>query len=188
MHCDECLTSLAHADLEQLAELPGIADHVEHCGRCQPAAQLLLEASREAQRRVGLARSRQSDSEFVRGVAAAVERRRRARIVYAVSMLGLLIAAVITLSRFMSSIERAKQDLFPTLTTVTLTLNCISSQDAGNLISPYLRSHGSIYRLGSGPLNVITVRATDTEIAQVRGLLARFDQTTGGRCAPRVER
>ncbi len=183
MHCDECLTSLAHADLEQLAELPGIADHVKHCARCKPAAQLLVEASHEARRRVALAQSRRSDAELVRGVAAAVERRRRVRIVYAVAVLGLLIAAVMSFGRLVSSIERAKQEMFPTLTTVTLTLNCISSQDAGNLISPYLRSHGSIYRLGSGPLNVITVRATDTEIAQVRGLLARFDQTTGGRCA-----
>ena len=44
--------------------------------------------------------------------------------------------------------------------TETLELKCLSPAEAGTLISPYVRSNGSLYYLPTGGLRVITVKAT----------------------------
>jgi hypothetical protein len=67
--------------------------------------------------------------------------------------------------------------------TETLTLKCLSPEQAGELISPYVRSNGSLYYLPKSSLQVITVRATPGEMTAVKALLSRFDTAPAGSCS-----
>jgi hypothetical protein len=67
--------------------------------------------------------------------------------------------------------------------TETLDLKCLSPEQAGELISPYVRSNGSLYYLPKSALRVITVRATAQEMGAVKVILGRFDTAPAGSCA-----
>ena len=67
--------------------------------------------------------------------------------------------------------------------TETIPLTCLSSEQAGQLLSPYVRSNGSIYYVAKPPLKIITVRATPAELQTVHELLARFDGPGRPGCA-----
>lgn len=188
MRCEECMRLVLDADTERLEDLSGVAEHVGGCDQCRLAAQLIVDAEHEVRRQLKETRSRRSDAEVIRAVVASVERRRRARIVYVTLLIVMLPIAAFAASRVVGSLVRAKQEALPDLETVTLTVNCVTPAEAGELIQPYLRSHGSIYRVGTGSLSVITVRATDKEIAQVRELLSRFDSASRDRCAATARR
>jgi hypothetical protein len=68
------------------------------------------------------------------------------------------------------------------LVTETITLQCLTPTQAGELILPYVRSSGSAYYLGKGGINVLTVRATEKELAEVKRLVGRFDNVGASAC------
>ena len=68
------------------------------------------------------------------------------------------------------------------LTTATIALQCLSPTQAGDLISPYVRSSGSAYYPGEGGLDVITVRATPKELQEVKRMVGQFDKRQASVC------
>jgi hypothetical protein len=66
--------------------------------------------------------------------------------------------------------------------TETMQLTCLSPEQAGGIISPYVRSHGSTYYIPSGGLSAITVRGTGDELAKSRDLIAQFETDPGAAC------
>ena len=53
--------------------------------------------------------------------------------------------------------------------TETFTLSCLSPQQAGDIINPYLRSRGSTYYVSTSGLSAITVHGTPDELRAVAG-------------------
>jgi hypothetical protein len=68
------------------------------------------------------------------------------------------------------------------LRTETISLSCLTPEQAGEVISPYVRSHGSTYYVGPPGVAAITVRATPSELSQVRTLLRNFDNSSNASC------
>ncbi|HJQ52582.1 MAG TPA: hypothetical protein VJ825_01950 [Gemmatimonadaceae bacterium] len=68
------------------------------------------------------------------------------------------------------------------LRTETITLTCLSPEQAGEIISPYVRSHGSVYYTPRLGLSVITVRGTEREIQRSRALLDELEGDPAAAC------
>lgn len=77
-----------------------------------------------------------------------------------------------------------RQEVKDNNVTVTIPLTCLSSQQAGDLISPYVRSNGSLYWVAKPPMRFISVRATPEERQTARALIAQFDRPGSTSCAP----
>ncbi|HKR10206.1 MAG TPA: hypothetical protein VJS39_13515 [Gemmatimonadaceae bacterium] len=72
------------------------------------------------------------------------------------------------------------------LQTETIPLSCLSPQQAGDVISPYVRGRGRIYYTAKG-VSAITVRATPSEIYQIREVLKNFDNPLATICRTSVK-
>jgi hypothetical protein len=68
------------------------------------------------------------------------------------------------------------------LGTETISLTCLSPQQAADIINPYVRSDGSAYYIPTTGISAITVRATWVELAKVRNLLHDFDGNPKAAC------
>jgi hypothetical protein len=66
--------------------------------------------------------------------------------------------------------------------TETMQLSCLSPQQAADIIEPYIRESGSLYWIPSGGISAITVRATPSELAKSRDLIANFEGDPNAAC------
>ncbi len=175
MNCAECLDFIATADLDELAENSTLRLHVDRCRVCASAVQHVVVAEQQLER----ALSQRSDvaARHTAHQAVQVARRRRVSRLIMVALASVMavtawvawIRVLLPAARITRAIARGSA------ITETLPLYCLSSPQAGDLVSPYLRSNGSMYYLAKPPLRVITVRATREELSAVRSLLARYD-------------
>jgi hypothetical protein len=68
------------------------------------------------------------------------------------------------------------------LRTETITLTCLSPEQAADIINPYVRSRGSVYYTPSSGISVITVRGTAREIERSRSLLHELEGDPAAAC------
>jgi hypothetical protein len=72
------------------------------------------------------------------------------------------------------------------LQTETIPLSCLSPQQAGDIISPYVRGRGRIYYTAPG-VSAITVRASPSETWQIKDVLKNFDNPRATTCGTSVK-
>jgi hypothetical protein len=80
------------------------------------------------------------------------------------------------------ALNRADARVGTVLHTETIQLTCLSPKQAGDIISPYMRSHGSAYYIPTSGLSAITVRGTADELAKSRNLLSDFETDPNAAC------
>lgn len=68
------------------------------------------------------------------------------------------------------------------LRTETLALSCLSPQQAGDIIGPYIRSDESRIHVPGSGISAITVRGTAAELAKSRELIREFEKNPGAAC------
>jgi hypothetical protein len=110
-------------------------------------------------------------------------RRRVGRV--AVIATGTALAATIWIAASLTIIPQlnhADARLASELRTETMQLDCLSPQQAGDIINPYVRSHGSTYYLPNSGISAITVRGTVSEISKSRQLIAEFESDPRAAC------
>jgi hypothetical protein len=66
--------------------------------------------------------------------------------------------------------------------TETMALSCLSPQQAGDIINPYVRSRHSTYYVPNSGISAITVRGTPEELAYARDLIREFDKDPSAAC------
>jgi hypothetical protein len=66
--------------------------------------------------------------------------------------------------------------------TETIQLSCLSPQQAGDIIDPYVRGHGSKYWLPSSGISAITVHGSPAEVDRSRSLIGRFERDPSAAC------
>jgi hypothetical protein len=71
------------------------------------------------------------------------------------------------------------------LRTETIQLNCLSPQQAADIINPYVRSRRSTYYIPTSGISAITVRGNANELAKSRDLIAQFETDPGAACKMR---
>jgi hypothetical protein len=89
------------------------------------------------------------------------------------------LAAANTIIPAMNSSEMGARK---TLRTETISLQCLSPEQAADIISPYIREAGSTYYLPTSGISAITVRGSPGEIAKARTLINQFEPDAGAAC------
>jgi len=113
---------------------------------------------------------------------STAKRRRLGRVAVVISGAALavtifLVAMTVVIPAFQDDGGRA-----PGLTTETIALTCLSPQQAGDVIEPYIRSQRSRYFTPTSGISTITVRGTPAEVAKSRELIRVFENDPGAAC------
>jgi hypothetical protein len=177
MNCRECLEELATGSLRELTPDSAVSRHAANCSDCGPLLTQLRD--REYQAATVLNNlAPLSDPIYVAENAGKLARRRRiGRVVVTLTSIALGLTIWFAADTMISDFGH-KALKIEGLRTETLHLSCLTPEQAGEIISPYVRSNGSAYYVPPAGISAITVRATTNELAQVRALLRDFD---GGR-------
>lgn len=183
MTCEECLTAVSAMSLQESVSDPQIRKHWEECRDCSHFLTVVATAERDFSE---LLRQQSSARSAMQTAESAVSRVKRRRLGIVVStFLATLLAATLWIAWVRLVVPAARETVELTSNqhlTETLELKCLSPNDAGALISPYVRANGSLYYLPTGGLRVITVKATPEEMKTVKSLLGRFDSAPSGSC------
>lgn len=183
MTCEECLRAVSGMSLQESVADPQIRKHWEECRDCSHVLTVVATAERDFSE---LLRQQSPARSVVQTAENAVSRVKRRRLGILVSaFLATMLAATLWIAWVRVVVPAARETVELTSNqhvTETLELKCLSPNEAGTLISPYVRSNGSLYYLPSGGLRVITVKATPEEMKTVKSLLVRFDAAPSGSC------
>jgi hypothetical protein len=186
MNCVECLNELATGSLRDLQPTSSVMEHCERCSDCGPLLTALRDREYNAATTLNTLHPMSDPIRIAENAAMVAHRRRVGKVVTFITG-GVLVATIWT-SLFLTSFGRGligfdRARGLASLRTETIQLQCLSPEQAGDIISPYVRSHGSTYYVSSSGLPVITVRGTADELAKARELIGSFE--TDGRAACR---
>lgn len=185
MTCNECLSMLATASLREMAPDSAVMAHCETCPDCARVTTLVRDKEYEAATFLN-ALPPDSNPVSVAEIAVRMAHRRRiGRIAVMATGAALVVTIwIVAATTVIPALNRSDLRLASVLHTETIQLSCLSPQQAGDLINPYVRSHGSAYYVPSSGLSAITVRATSGELRKARSLIHEFDNNPGAACVP----
>ena len=182
MTCEQYLEALRAAPIAEVNQTTEARAHFQSCPECSRMLTVIQDGERGLGDSLAAARSRFAPGDTADIAVATATRRRVGR--FAALGFAALIAVIawITIVRVIvpGARETAQLAANNSLVTQTLKLRCMSSFQAGDLIHPYVRSHGSLYYIVDGPF--ITVRATAPELVKVKSLLAQLDDPSQMKC------
>jgi len=167
--CAECLDRLASS---RLSDMRFDAAVLEHCATCERCASVATDV-RYAEERLAMTLSELRPGvpapAIAEGAIIGAERYRRRSIARWVrrglaGVAGLILATYIVENRSAGPPQEVE----------TLVLKCISPETASELVTPYLRSNGSVVYTVKGA-KAVTIRATSEEMATAEFQLKNFD-------------
>jgi hypothetical protein len=183
MTCQECLALLATGSLRDLTADSPVMSHAATCPDCARVTTQLRERESYAADLFNTFPSMNNPVTIAETAAGMGRRRRKGRIV--VMITGTALAATIWISAattVIPALNRADVRVASDLRTETIQLSCLSPKQAGDIISPYVRSHGSTFYLPSSGLSAITVRGTVKELRMTHALISQFEKDPSAAC------
>jgi len=186
MNCKECLSALK---TESLRDMTVDSEVMQHCATCPECARVTTMV-RDREYEVATVLNSlppMSNPLLVAETAGATAHRRRigGLVVMASAVVGAIIVWIVSATMVIPGLQRAGVigGTAPgVLRTETITLSCLSPQQAGDIINPYVRSGGSRYFIPSSGIAAITVRAMPDEIAKSRTLIRKFERDPSAAC------
>jgi len=180
--CQECLAELATGSLRELNAGSRVVQHCATCPDCGPLATQLRDREYDAATLLNNLRPLGIPAAVAEQAAMFARRRRVGKVV--VFIAGAAMVATIWISLFVTSFGRSLMSgPRPSAQHVeSIALSCLSPEQAGDIISPYIRSQGSAYYVSRSGLSVITVRGTADEVATARRLILDFERDPRARC------
>ncbi|MBA2687176.1 MAG: hypothetical protein H0U64_03660 [Gemmatimonadaceae bacterium] len=181
MTCEEYLAALSSAPIALVNQASDARAHFEGCPECSKMLASIEDGERGLGASLDMAKSLIPPTQTAELAIMTAKRRRVGKL--AAIGLAVLIAVVFWITAIRVIVPTARetaQIVTSDLVTLTLRLRCMSSSQAGDLISPYVRSDGSAYYIIDGPF--ITVRAKAPELAKVKSLLAQLDDPSQLNC------
>lgn len=183
MTCAEVLESLATASLRDMTADSAVMSHCATCPDCARVTTMLREKEYEAASVLNDLPPMSNPVTVAEQSVQTSKRRRVGRV--AVIATGTALVATIWIAASLTIIPQlnhADARIDSELRTETMQLTCLSPQQAGDIINPYVRSHGSTYYIPSSGISAITVRGTVRELAKSRDLVAQFESDPGAAC------
>ena len=179
MNCNDYLSMLATLPVDELA-YGHAREHAAVCHDCNRVTRVVAE--RERNMRLAFD-DLHASVPAMPTAARALETSRRRRIArYYEVALGVAMAA--TLAYFVSL--RVTPDRVRIVTvSETFRLQCLSPEQAVEMIRPYVSAAGEI-KLPSSTLGIIRVQATMEDVQKVRSALDRYDNPQQSQCAVRI--
>jgi hypothetical protein len=183
MTCEQCLSELTTGSLRQMSADSPVMLHCASCPDCSHLTTLLRDREYNAANVLNNLPSMSDPTSLAETSVRTAQRRRVGRVVVMLSgaalVLTIWLAAANTVIPAMNSSEMGARK---TLRTETISLQCLSPQQAADVISPYIREAGSTYYLPTSGISAITVRGSPGEIAKARDLINQFEPDAGAAC------
>lgn len=183
MNCSEVLSALSTDSLRDMAADSPVMLHCAECPECARVTTMVREREYEAASLLnGL--PPMSDPVGLAEQAVVTSRRRKVGRVGVVITGAALVATIWIASWliFIPAMNRADAANDSALRTETMQLSCLSPQQAADIISPYVRSHGSSYYIPTTGIAAITVRGTAREVSKSRELIGEFERDPSAAC------
>jgi hypothetical protein len=183
MTCEECLSELATGSLRELSADSPVMLHCATCPDCSRLTTLLRDREYNAANVLNNLPPLSNPITLAETAVTTAHRRRVGRVVVILSGAALVVtiwlAAANTVIPAMNSSEMGARK---TLRTETISLQCLSPQQAADVISPFILEAGSTYYLPTSGISAITVRGSPGEIAKARSLINQFEPDAGAAC------
>jgi hypothetical protein len=182
MTCEECLSYLAAGSLREISPDSPVLAHCATCPDCSRVTTALRDREYEAATLLNSLPPMANPLTIAETAVITARRRRIGGVVVMITGTALAITIWIAAATTIIPALNRADVRNASLRTETIQLRCLSPAQAGDVINPYVRSHGSTYYLPSSGISVITVRATPRELSRARDLIAQFEGDPGAAC------
>lgn len=182
MTCEECLSTLATVSLREMTPDSPVMAHCATCPDCARVTTLVLDKEYDAASVLNNLPPLSNPITVAEGAVVKAQRRRKGRVLVMISGAALLLTLWFAAARIVIPLIEDSEDPRRPLDTETIALSCLSPEQAGELIKPYIRSRGGAYWVPSPTISAITVRGTADERATARELIKTFESDPGAAC------
>jgi hypothetical protein len=180
VNCDEYLSMIATLPVQELA-YGRAREHAAGCRDCDRVTRVVAE--RERNMAIAFGDLGSSVPAAQAAASALVTSRRRQVALYRQIGLGIAtVAAVLYTMMWLISL----QPLPISTVSETFRLQCLSPEQAAEVLRPHIQATGLIRFRPHSPLGVITVEASREEMATARSVLDRYDSPAQSQCAVQV--
>jgi hypothetical protein len=183
MTCAETLAALSTASLRDIAVDSPVMQHCAECPDCSRITTMVRAQEYEAATVLNNL-SPMSDPVAIAEQSVVSSRRRRAgKIAVVLTGAALVVTTWIAASlTIIPALNDADSRHASSLRTETIQLSCLSPQQAGDIISPYVRSQGSTYYVPTTGIRAITVRGSAFEVSNAREIIGQFESDPSAAC------
>ncbi|MFN2563902.1 MAG: hypothetical protein ABR499_02665 [Gemmatimonadaceae bacterium] len=180
MNCDDYLSMLATLPVEELA-YGRARQHAAGCRDCDRVTRVVAEREHNMLMAFG---GLQSSVPAAQTAASALRTSRRQKVAL-YRKIGLGIATVasvvyLMMSRIMPAPPPSSR------VSETFRLQCLSPEQAAEVLRPHIEATGLITFRPNSPLGVIRVEASPQDMVRARSLLERYDTPAQSQCAVQV--
>jgi len=183
MTCEECLSELATGSLREMPADSSVMLHCATCPDCSRLTTLLRDREYNAANVLNNLPPMSSPITVAETSVRTAHRRRVGRVVVMLSGAALVVTIwIAAATTIIPALNRADATTSSTLRTETISLRCLSPQQAADIIKPYVRSRGSTYYVPTSGISAITVRGNASEVAKSRNLIAVFEEDPAAAC------
>ena len=183
MTCEECLSELATGSLRELAADSAVMQHCVTCPDCSRLTTLLRDREYNAANILNNLPPMSNPITVAETSVSTAQRRRVGRVVVMLSGAALVVTIWLAAAKiFLPAMHRGDIIASSSLRTETISLQCLSPQQAADIINPYVRSRGSTFYIPGSGLSAITVRGNAQELAKSRDLLRQFEDDPAAAC------
>jgi hypothetical protein len=188
MTCKECLAAL---ETESLREMTPDSPVMQHCARCPDCARvttMLREKEYETATVLNTLPPMSNPLSVAETAVHTSKRRRVGRLVVVFSgVVGAIIIWIVAATMVVPAMDRAgimpgasRSDM--RVRTETMQLSCLSPQQAGDIITPYIKSRDGRISIPSSGISAVTVTGTPDELARSRNLILEFEKDPSAAC------
>jgi type II secretory pathway component GspD/PulD (secretin) len=187
MNCKDCLAVLETESLREMAPDSPVMRHCATCPDCARVATMVREKEYETATVLNSLPPMSNPLTVAEAAVRTSQRRRVGRVVVMLSgVAGAIIIWIVGATMVVPAMYRAGIIDTPSsgtrLVTETIQLSCLSPQQAGDIIRPYIRSPGSIVSIPTSRISAITVSGTPDELAKSRNLILEFEKDPSAAC------
>jgi len=187
MNCVECLEELATGSLRELSSESAVSRHAATCPDCGPLLTQLRDREYQAATILNTLPPVSDPIVVAETAGRLAQRRRVGGFVVTLASIALGLSIWFAAATLIPDVFDGGHGIVGGLQTETIPLSCLSPQQAGDVINPYVRGGGRIYYIAKG-VSAITVRATPSEIYQIREVLKSFDNPHTTSCRASANR
>lgn len=182
MNCNECLAAL---ETESLREMTPDSPVLRHCAACPDCARLttmLRDKEYETATVLNSLPPMSNPLTIAENAVNMAQRRRVGRVAVMLSGAALVVTLWFVGARIVYPAFEDGDMGAVGVRTETIGLTCLSPQQAGDIIEPYIKSQRSRYFTPTSGISTITVRGTPAEVAKSRELIGQFENDPSAAC------
>lgn len=188
MNCNECLAALETESLREMTPGSPVMQHCTTCPDCARLTTMLRDKEYETATVLNSLPPMSNPLTVAEYAVSTAQRRRVGRVVVVLSgVVGAFIIWIVGATMVVPAMSRAgmmpdNASSHMRVRTETMQLSCLSPQQAGDIITPYIRSRTGRIAVPTSGISAITVTGTPDELARSRNLILEFEKDPSAAC------